>query len=168
MSSALLFGEGLWLEAKSVLVPWLTPKQMLMSLGFPTFDVRGTSVELQWAGPGLGGFEGLFKTHLGDGDLTGPAAWYVADRLVYWDFQYLPTGLTERDKFDRLAAHLVHHIGEAAQWVDEYDLPNMLWEQPGYSLSLAMAERFGGGYCSFRISHASHRHMTFAQHGPNR
>ena len=165
MTSPLQLEHGLWLEGPRVLIPWLTPRSALMTRGAPKVEIAGPSIDLTWDGPGFGGLDGVFKTHLGDGATTGPASWYAADRLTYWDFTFYASNLDERAKFEHLARLFREHIGVGVAW-SEQGLPTILWEHAGYSLGLALAERFDSPYCSLRISHASNRHMTLARHGP--
>ncbi len=150
--------RGVWIEDQALLLPWLTPRRELITMGTPEIRIVGDTAFLSWIGVGLGGMKGGFKTRLGNGSIANPQ-WYEADRLVQAEFWCDDSTTQDNDaeaarrQYQRRVAHFARLIGQGQEIVDGGGYPHMTWKFPRATLAVSVHERMME-YCTVSVHHA--------------
>ena len=150
--------RGVWIEDRALLLPWLTARRDLMTMGSPKVRINGETAFLSWEGIGLGGLHGGFQTRLGNVSIAKPQ-WYEADRLVQAEFWCDDPAMQDKDaetarqQYQRRVAHFERLIGQGREIVDGGGYPHMTWEFPTATLAVSVHERMME-YCTVSVHHA--------------
>lgn len=158
MADPFKLDEGLWLQDRELVLPWLLPRRELMKLGQPTINTDQAHAFLSWEGRGLN-LDGAFLTHLSDGGRHGGPAWYYADRLAYANFWWSAQPQDPRATYSALVSHLVLALGPGRPYVDGGGYPLTEWVLSNCDVTVFIGERMME-YCQINIVHSSYRPTT--------
>ncbi len=152
MTAPFRLDEGLWLEGRDVMIPWLTPRKELMSIGEPDVEIHGSQVMMSWSGSALGGLANGFGTHLSSRSI-GRRHWHAADRLAYARVFVANPAKDPRVAYAALCAHFEALLGRGRHWTDGGGYPITDWQIGPCQLSVSIGERMME-FCQVMLFHA--------------
>ena len=154
--------QGVFLEDNGLLIPWLTPKDTLATIGSPEMHPGEIGeTQLLWRSTVvLGGLPCTLSTRLRtiDNPLRNKSKshWANSDKLRYMDFTRLPLDEfpDERVEFEATKAHLLPFLGNPTHsHFGPNDAPRLKWCFPEFSILHAIEDRFTE-YCVLEARHS--------------